>query len=62
MFESKFVFEDGYIKRLFAGRCKWLFRSDAVTLLKYDGLLSDAERENLRQVIAEYDQSEEKAA
>lgn len=64
MFKSTFIFEDGFIKRLFEGetRYEWMFRSDAVAHLNHNRLLSDAERESLSQAIAEYDQSEQKAA
>lgn len=57
-----FIYEDGFVKRLSEGECKWFFRSDAVTLLQYDTLLNEAERENLRQIIAQYDAAEKELA
>jgi hypothetical protein len=57
-----FVFEDGFIKKLCGGAYVWLFRSDAVTLLQYDTLLNETERESLRQIIAQYDAAEKEMA
>jgi len=57
-----FIYEDGFVKRLSEGECKWLFRSDAVTLLQYDTLLTNQERESLRQIIAQYDAAEKAMA
>jgi len=57
-----FIYEDGFIKKLCGGVYDWLFRSDAATLLQYDTLLNETERENLRQIIAQYDAAEKEMA